>query len=79
MRYHTRKHGANEADIFYSEIEHDPDNVVVIFPTEADGLMVSVSEEHAVDSYNSTFECSLSLPEAEAKRLRDLLNEWFPR
>jgi hypothetical protein len=80
MRYHTqRKHGADEDGIFYYEEERDPDNVAVIFPNQGGGLTVSVSEEHAMDSYNQTLECTVALDAKQAERLRDLLNEWFPK
>ncbi len=81
MRFHTneRKYKANSEGVFYFESPTDSSSVVVIFPTTKDGLMVAVSETHAVDSYNEEFECSLHMQKEQAILLRDLLNEWFPR
>lgn len=37
-------------------------------------LLVSVSEEKAMDSYNSSFECTLTMTPSQAAQLRDWLN-----
>lgn len=39
------------------------------------GVTISVTEEKAVDSYNSYFTCAAVLPRADAERLRDWLIE----
>lgn len=78
MRYHTDRKPDAKSRGFYWETPHDSANVVVIFPNQAGGVTVAVAEEHAMDSYNAEFECSLALPPDEALRLRDLLNGWFP-
>lgn len=65
-------------DRFHFEDPRDSQNEVTIYPTQGGGLYVAVAEERAVDSYNETFNCTIVLTDAEAKRLRDLLNGWFP-
>lgn len=79
MRFHTdRKYDANDEGVFRWELPTDSSSSVVLFPTRGEGVMIAVSEEHAMDSYNQEFECSIHLPEEQAKRLRDLLNQWLP-
>lgn len=51
----------------------DQENTISVARTPL-GLNISVADEQAVDSYNSTFECDINLPLAEALRLRDYLN-----
>lgn len=48
------------------------------FTRSGSGIIVSVSEEKAVDSYNSSFECSLTMTREQAIELRDWLNKHFP-
>lgn len=48
------------------------------FELAGDGIVVSVSEEKAVDSYNQSFTCSLTMNRAQAVQLRDWLNRHFP-
>ncbi len=43
------------------------------------GLTVSVSEEKAIDSYNSQFECSYILSRGEAEALYDWLGKALGR
>lgn len=64
--------------VFYWETPHDADTALVAVPQEDGSLSVSVSEEQAVDSYNSYFDCTITLPRAQAEKLRDMLNEAFP-
>lgn len=46
------------------------------FVANAEGhITVSVAEEKAVDSYNETFECSFTLDQKEAAKLRDWIAE----
>lgn len=61
----------------YFEVAGDPDNAAVFYANTAGGLMVAVSEEQAVDSFNETFECSIALAREDAIKLRDYLNEAF--
>lgn len=63
---------------FYHENENDPDNVLVMFYNQGDGLTISVAEERAMDSYNETFECTVCLSREEAERMRDYLNDILP-
>ena len=50
------------------------------FVKTAEGrLVVVVSEEKAVDSYNESFECCLDMTAEQAAELRDWLNEKFPK
>lgn len=41
------------------------------------GLIVSVAQEQAVDSYNQSFECSLTMTREQAVQLRDWLIQHF--
>ena len=46
------------------------------FTLDARGLLiVSVSEEKAVDSYNESFECTLTMTPSQVVLLRDWLNK----
>ena len=54
------------------ESPHDSDNVAT-FALNKFGLTVSVAEEQAVDSYNSTFECDFDLTAEQVAQLRDWL------
>ncbi len=63
---------------FYWESRSDSENALVVFLNEADGLSVAVSDEKAVDSYNSTFECCAFLDREDAERLRDYLMDVLP-
>lgn len=65
------------ADQLYFESPDDPDNTAVFFANADGGLTVSVSEEVAIDSYNSDIECTVYLSADEARRLRDYLNANF--
>lgn len=62
---------------FRYENKQDSENVINAYATVSDGLMVSVSDEKAVDSYNEVFACEIYLPNAAAKKLRDYLNANF--
>lgn len=42
---------------------------------EGDRLIVSVEQEHAMDSYNEPFECSVGLSRYQAVALRDWLTD----
>lgn len=68
----------NEKRAFYWETPSDSDTSVVVVCGDDGALTVSVSEERAVDGYNSYFDCSVTMPRAQAIKLRDLLNEWYP-
>jgi hypothetical protein len=46
--------------------------------TDDGGLTVSVSEEKAVDSYNESFECTLTMKPEQVQQLRDWLDANFP-
>lgn len=39
------------------------------------GVLVEVTEEHAMDSYNSTFTCSITLPPEKVAELAEVLNK----
>jgi hypothetical protein len=41
-------------------------------------MTVSVAEEKAVDSYNQSFECSLTMTDEQAIQLRDWLLDHYP-
>ena len=43
------------------------------------GISVSVAEEKAVDSYNASFECTLTMSDEQAMQLRDWLFLHYPR
>lgn len=46
---------------------------------ESGGVVVCVSEEKAVDSYNQWFECTLTMTPEQSIQLRDWLNAKFPK
>ena len=48
------------------------------FSVDGDGIIVSVSEEQAVDSYNQSFECNMTMTRRQAEKLRDWLVAQFP-
>jgi hypothetical protein len=73
-------------DRFHYENPSDPDNEISVY-IEDDArwekehigwLVVSVSDEKAVDSYNSMFACDIHVPPNVAAALRDYLNRKFP-
>lgn len=45
---------------------------------DGNGMTVSVAEEKAVDSYNQSFECSLTMTDEQAIQLRDWLLNHYP-
>lgn len=45
------------------------DNVLVVAVWKNGNIIVSVSDEKAVDSYNAVFECSISLRPDEARKV----------
>ena len=49
------------------------------FARDGDGLVVSVAEEKAVDSYNESFECDLHMTRKQVEQLRDWLLVEFPK
>jgi hypothetical protein len=49
----------------------DAGNEFAIIGHTDGSLLISVTEEQAVDSYNRTFTCALLLPPAAAKHLRE--------
>ena len=78
MAWHQHTGRGDQGSGFYFESVSDPDNVMMLFANSGGGLTVAIAEEKPVDSYNETFECTISLPADEAKRLRDYLIEHFP-
>lgn len=67
------------AEKHYLEHEHgDPETNISVFANRGGGLTVAVEEEKAMDSYNQTFTCTISLTAAQAIALRDYLVKWFP-
>ena len=48
------------------------------FVGDDDGIIVSVAEEKAVDSYNATFTCSLTMTLEQTIQLRDWLLKLYP-
>ena len=68
-------HGKPRA--FQWDNPRDSSNAIVVVADES-GLHVNVADEQAVDSYNADFTCSITLPPAQAIKLRDALNAWFP-
>lgn len=64
----------HKSKALYFEKRGDPDNAITIVLAKSGELCVSVSEEQAVDSYNSTFECSFNMSTKETAALRDYLN-----
>ena len=75
MRYRTQY---PDRRAFFFESQNDLDNAITVFVDDKRITHVSVSDEQAVDSYNSTFECTIALKEKIAIRLRDYLNREFP-
>lgn len=65
-------------DRFRFEDPRDSKNEIMAYIEDDGRLTISVAEEQAVDSYNSTFNCSVTLDRAAAKRLRDYLNAKYP-
>jgi hypothetical protein len=51
----------------------DSENEIHVWECECGAIAVSVLDEQAVDSYNSTFVCDIYLPREQAVRLRDFL------
>lgn len=49
------------------------------FVKHVKGISVSVAEEKAVDSYNQSFECTLTMSDEQAIQLRDWLTLHYPR
>ena len=47
----------------------------VEFTSSEEGLVIAVTDEQAVDSYNATFTCDWLLTPERARALRDWLNE----
>jgi hypothetical protein len=64
-------------DRFRYENPEDGENIINVY-THNGKLGVSISDEKAMDSYNETFTCDISLPVEAAKLLRDYLVEKFP-
>ena len=64
-------------DRFHYDNPSDSENEITVY-LEDGALYVAVADEKAVDSYNSTFECSIYLPEPAALKLRDYLVGRFP-
>jgi hypothetical protein len=44
----------------------------------SEGIIITVAEEKAVDSYNASFECSLTMTDEQAMELRDWLIYHYP-
>jgi hypothetical protein len=66
-------------DEYRYENPGDADNTVRVYECECGDIAISVAEEQAMDSYNSTFECDVYIPRAEAERLRDWLTQALSR
>lgn len=60
----------------YPKTALDDDGVTVV--ANAYGLLISVSEEVALDSYNSQFTCSCSIPWSEVDGLISMINAARP-
>lgn len=60
------------------ENPQDGDNTINVGRTD-DGVVVAVSEERAVDSYNAYFTLEIDLPLREAQALRDWLIANVPK
>ena len=83
---------SNEEEVlgkpFHYESPHDSTNeltVALIVPETyrdkrdlAGGIVISVANEQAVDSYNAMFECDISLDRKTAIQFRDWLNKLYP-
>lgn len=52
----------------------DSDEESASFVWDDQALIISVTEEQAVDSYNAEFECTLTATPEQARQLRDWLN-----
>lgn len=63
---------------FRYENPSDSENEITVYPIAAGALSIAVADQKAMDSYNETIECQISLDLDAAKRLRDYLNEHFP-
>lgn len=68
-----------QKDRFHFEDPCDSENEVTIYANQAGGLYISVANEVAWDSYNHTVDCNIAVDEAAAIRLRDYLNNRFPK
>lgn len=76
----------NRDDRFHYENPRDYENEISVYIEEdrhwereyIGWLCVSVADEKAVDSYNSTFTCDIHMPPAAAIKLRDFLNKKYP-
>lgn len=69
----------HEKAIFRVEHPGDPDNVLTIAKSNEGRLIVSVSEEQAVDSYNQTFDCSIYLPQSVARKMAEAITLWLSK
>jgi hypothetical protein len=65
-------------DRFHFENPSDRENEMTLYATVGGGVYVTVAEEQAFDSYNSTVNTSIAIPERAAKALRDYLLAKFP-
>lgn len=77
---------------FHCQTPHDAENELTIVPIDGPdewrdrwdkrdligGVTISVADEKAVDSYNDTFECDISLTRDTAIELRDWLLNRYP-
>ena len=67
--------------IFFEEEtgEHPIDNdAEIVISKSGDGcLRIAVGEEHAVDSYNKWFDCSIKLSQEQTEKLFQWLKEHF--
>ncbi len=53
--------------------EKHSENVLTVVPDDEGGVIISVSDEKAVDSYNSTFECDIELDKKQTLLLYQFL------
>lgn len=60
------------------ENPNDSDNCLTLAVSESGRLIVSVSDEQAVDSYNAKFECSIHIPAKLVPQLVKYLTDSFP-
>lgn len=51
----------------------DWDDTSIAITSTPDGLLVAVTEEQAVDSYNDTFTCSVTIPPAQVREFIQFL------
>lgn len=75
-RLHFEAGGSEEDSVTFAITDGDE---ALFRPRKGKFVAVSVAEEHAVDSYNSTFECTFHLDETQAIAVRDWLNAHFPK